>query len=445
MATRYVWSGAAGAGTGADWTNAYTTLAAALAASTSADLILVAHDHAATQTTAKTLTFPTSPGMVAICVDRGTGALATTGQEAIGAGSVAFNINGNAYVYGIEFFGATNNSSSATIGINNNATASTFTFEACKFRLRTANASTQIIIGVSGNSSSVNLATEFRGCEFGFAATGQTIQLRSGRHRFIEPALYTSGTAPTSLFSSNSNTYADVQVEGGDLSGLAWTNLISPSTSGRVGMTFSRTKLRASYTAINASTASPQVCEVLLLDCANGDVHTDFAYANCLGTLVSDTGIKTSAGSPDPGASWKIVTTANASFGNPFIGPWIDRYNDTLSAITPRIEILRDGSTTAFTDAQVWGEFTAKVTTGSVGATLYSDRQALGDYAAGTAASSQAAGAGLSSWTGESGTAWSGKVETTASITPAEVGAVRGRVVVAAASATVYVEPVVRW
>jgi hypothetical protein len=61
MANVYVYSGAAGAGTGADWTNAYTTLTAALAAKAAGDDFWVAHDHAETQASALTLTSPGTP------------------------------------------------------------------------------------------------------------------------------------------------------------------------------------------------------------------------------------------------------------------------------------------------------------------------------------------------------------------------------------------------
>ena len=53
------------------------------------------------------------------------------------------------------------------------------------------------------------------------------------------------------------------------------------------------------------------------------------------------------------------------------------------------------------------------------------------------------AGAGLGSWTGEGGTAWSGKADA-GSITPAESGAIRGRWVVGEPSITVYVDPQIR-
>ena len=50
MATIYVDSSAVGGGTGADWTNAYTTLQVALTAWTTSDVIWVAHNHSETLT-----------------------------------------------------------------------------------------------------------------------------------------------------------------------------------------------------------------------------------------------------------------------------------------------------------------------------------------------------------------------------------------------------------
>jgi hypothetical protein len=59
---------------------------------------------------------------------------------------------------------------------------------------------------------------------------------------------------------------------------------------------------------------------------------------------------------------------------NPFVTPWVDWYNTGTSAITPFFEILRDGSTTAFTDQEVWAEFSEKDVSGFTLATLSRDR-----------------------------------------------------------------------
>src|SRR5829696_6649358 len=73
MANYYVYSGAAGAANGTSWTNAYTTLANAIAGSVAAgDTVYVAHDHAESTAASISHTWPgtaTSPVRV-ICANR---------------------------------------------------------------------------------------------------------------------------------------------------------------------------------------------------------------------------------------------------------------------------------------------------------------------------------------------------------------------------------------
>jgi hypothetical protein len=183
--------------------------------------------------------------------------------------------------------------------------------------------------------------------------------------------------------------------------------------------------------------------EVTLYNCASGDTHYHIAHADAMGSTIVETTIVANDGaSPDGGTtrtSWRITTTANATFFTPYISPWFDRYHTGTTAITPFMEILRDGSATAYDNDEVWGEWSYQGTSGSTMSTLISDRMApLATPAA------QDNGVGLSGWAGESGTAWSGKLQATSSITPAEIGYLRGRVVVGLPSATVYVDPTIR-
>jgi hypothetical protein len=187
----------------------------------------------------------------------------------------------------------------------------------------------------------------------------------------------------------------------------------------------------ATQTHLNRSSA-----ECYVFDCASGDTHGLFGYANTMGSVVSDTGIFFTSGAA--AQSWKIVTTANCSFYTPFETPWFGYYNTVTTSITPYVEILRDGSTTAYQDDEVWLDVMAKTTSGSTQSSLTTDRMTL----LGTPAN-HAAGAGLGSWTGESGTAWSGKL-VMASLTPAEAGHIQARIVVGEPSVTVYVDPQIR-
>jgi hypothetical protein len=171
-------------------------------------------------------------------------------------------------------------------------------------------------------------------------------------------------------------------------------------------------------------------------ECQVGSTLNVSGYHNAFGSVTNDATVYITAGPTSE--SWRIVTTALASRQLPFRTPWIDWYQTGTVSISPRIEVLRTDSTTALTDAEVWGDFTARTTSGSVASALYSDEVEPGG--AGTA---QAAGVGTGSWTGAGGTAWSGKVEV-APLTPSAAGRLRGRLCVAAASATVYADQLIR-
>jgi hypothetical protein len=62
----------------------------------------------------------------------------------------------------------------------------------------------------------------------------------------------------------------------------------------------------------------------------------------------------------------------------------------------------------------------------------------------GTPAAQTTGALGAGDWTGENATSWFGKLHTTSTITPAEIGMLRARVCVGLASATVYVDPYIR-
>jgi len=172
---------------------------------------------------------------------------------------------------------------------------------------------------------------------------------------------------------------------------------------------------------------------------ASSNIHYSYAHYTYEGNTVISTAIYANDGATYNGTnrhSW-IVTGTNATRGNPYVSEWIPRYHSGASAITPYLEILRDGSTTPYTDIQVAGEFSYQGTSGFPIATFVCDYG--GDASTGT---SQDAGGGLSGWTGESGSAWSGKL-VSPSITPAEIGHLSARVKVYGAH-TVYVDPTIR-
>ena len=99
---------------------------------------------------------------------------------------------------------------------------------------------------------------------------------------------------------------------------------------------------------------------------------------------------------------------------------------------------MRDGSTTAYNDDEVWAEFACKVTSGSTLATIATDRKVPL-----AAAAAQANGVGTGSWTGLGGSAKSMKVDAGAAQSFAEIGTVRGRIAVTG-SVSVQLDPKIR-
>lgn len=436
MADRYVRSG----GDAGAWTGTYASVAAALSGISNADTIYVAPDHAYTANAALTWMMPANAGLRIICANSTAAApptgTATTASEGVGAATAAFSLVGFGYIYGININGGTNASVSASISIGSSTSPCGIVFEQCKLNLKTTSAAT-INVGASATTGNDEQAFVFKNTPFKFSSTGQTIQLYSGVTTMSGISLDSAGSAPTTLFKFGTPGYTMTRVECSDLSGKTWTNLVSVNTASTGQLWVDRCKMPAAFAAITGAFPSWAGSEVLITDCASGDTHGTFQHHNALGSLLTDPGIYVTAG---PSAlSWKIVTTSAANYATPYVAPPIPVYHSGTSAITPYVEILRDGSATAYQNDEVWAQVGAKVTASSTMATLSTGQMAL----LGTAANITS-GAGLGSWTGESGTAWSGKLDGAGSVTPAEAGDLSVTVCVGEPSITVYVDPVIR-
>ncbi len=152
MANWYVWSGATGTGTGADWANAYVRLRLATAAKAAGDTFFVAHDHAETEAAVMAIV---SPGTEALpcriyCVNRAgsvppvsadlrtTATITTTGAFRIDVtGSIA-------ECYGIIFSAGTG-ATAANLSMNNSS-ARFCRYVNCSLRLGTTATSSRITV-----------------------------------------------------------------------------------------------------------------------------------------------------------------------------------------------------------------------------------------------------------------------------------------------------------
>lgn len=308
-----------------------------------------------------------------------------------------------------------------------------YELENCYLWQGNTNSSASIIFGIN---TLANSYVRLINSTIRFGNTGQSVQLRMASVVFEGCVISTSGSAPSTLLTATDGG-AIASLISCDLSHVTGTLVGSMSTVAR-SFIFSQCKLGSGVTPLATQTPANKSSGVAyLFDCASDDTHTFMGYYDAFGSCVSDSTIYYTTGAA--AQSWKIVTTANCSYYTPFVSPFVDFYNTGTTSITPRFEILRDGSTTAFQNDEVWGEFFVKTTSGSTQSTEYSDRMALLGSPV-----NQDAGAGTGSWTGEAASAWSGKVDSGSAVTPAEVGAIRGRVVVGEPSITVYVDPQIR-
>ena len=262
-----------------------------------------------------------------------------------------------------------------------------------------------------GNAADVRSKTVIRGLTLhrGHVSSG----LRIGGHVEIYGMTFAGSAVTTLMTTANvaDSTGANILISGMDASTVVSSSatLVSDTAIVPARVVFAGCVLPSSYAVMSgAGNLNESGLEVLLTNCKAGSESGIHQYANALGSMKTNTTITHDGES----FSWKIDANSSASRAAPFRTPWIWGQVDTGASITPRFEILRNDSTSALTDAQVWCEQGAEVTASSPIKTFDSSEAAYS-----SSGSNIATGAGLTAWAGESGTAWSGKVDCGA-ITP---------------------------
>lgn len=445
MADYFVASGGSNTAPYDTWAKAATSLATALAAATADnDRVIIQYNGVPTGDAelAADTTY-TFAGNIALIASTNSGTSTVT-PTAMGSANWIGNSTTNrgitlagafrVHIYGITLRVSGTLSDDILLGGTDGAH---YEFDACRIWQGNTSTAADIHLGLDGQ---INTFLKLSNTEFVMGATGATgVTIRCCNLEMINCTY--SGSIPSVLF-QGANRGGLHKFYGCDFSTITGS-LFNHSVAQPVTFILETCKL-GSGSSVFASTPSPAnkgSAVAWLFDCAVGDEHYHLQYHDAFGTLTVDTAIYANDGAQYDGTnrcSWKIVTTANCSYYTPFVSPWFDVYHSGTAAKTPSIEILRDGSATAYQNDEVWGEWAYKGTTGSTKTTMVNDRKALE-----AAAANQDAGVGTSGWTGENATAWSGKLAG-ASITPAEIGHIRGRVLVGEPSITVYVDPQTR-
>jgi hypothetical protein len=424
MANVYVYSGAAGAGTGADWTNAYTTLAAACTAKAAGDTFFVAHDHAETQASAMTITSKgteTNPCRF-YCVNRAgsvppvsadlrtTATVTTTGNSNI-------TMNGTSYWSGMTFSCGT---TAVSPNFFVNGTGNGFTN--CKFATPATGGFSAIVLSAGGA-----VKTIVENSTIAFGNTGHQLSVSGILIWKNTSAAIQGATVPTSLFASTAS--GIIFLEGIDLSALgSGKSLVT--LPGKVLL--KDCKLGASVSAVTGALTSDGGTYVRLIRTDSGDTNYRTESYDFFGTLTTETTVVRTGGATDgtTAISWKIVTTANSRWEYPFECLPISVWNETTgSAITVTIQGIWGGGAVPLND-EIWIDVEYLGTSGFP----------LASKATSTKADGLATGTNIAAGSGT----WGGsttKFAMSATITPQEKGPLTIYVKAAKVSSTFYVDP----
>lgn len=452
MANYFVASGGSNTSPYDTWAKAATSLATALAAATSgADNVIIQYNAVpsadAELSADTTYTVATGTSVIAASNDGGSAWTPT----AMGTGNWIGNSTTNrgvtiagggiVYLYGLTLRVSGATADDIVLGAT---TGADHTYEGCYFWQGNSNAGGDI--AVTSATATAEQAVRLIGCTFRFGATGQGLQLGVGNIIMEGCDVSSSGTPPTTLFETIGAT--KLKATGCDFSAVS--TLFDVMTGGSCLAIIDRCKLPSTFAVAQTTYNNASQLEAFASDCDAGDVHYQFLHFNNLGSLSVAVGgsepyITSDGAEIDESgtkATWKIVTTGNATFANPYRSPWISHYNETTTALSPYFECLVKGASATFNESVIWSEWAYKAASGSTLATIdISDRG--GVKSSTTAQASSSLGAG--DWTNEDGSANTYlKLGPSSSITPAEVGDISGRVCVGFPSSTFYIDPQIR-
>ncbi len=424
MANVYVRSLAAGAGTGADWTNAYTRLDTALNAKAAGDDFWVSEDHSETIGSAVTLTSPgtaANPCRIICALHTGTSppVAADLRTTALVANTTAANINmtGYAYCYGVTF---QNGASNAAIVMGTTANMR-WHFNTCGFTAG-GNASATVQIG---GTSGVSYDVIWENCTYTGANVGNTLVLNQGRFRWKGGSV--AGTIPTVLFKATARS-ARAEIEGVDFSAMGSGKTIVGDLAVNTKLIMKDCKFGASVTPTTALTVPGSEVKIMRSNSSGLTYdHSDLTY---YGSLATETTVVRTGGATDGGTpfSWLISTTANAKRFAPFVSPPISFYNSSTAQIVITVYGIWGGGTPHDDEIWVEAEYPSDAATG---ASTFIDTAPATILTAGGNLTTD-----TSTWGGSTT-----KFKFALTLTPAKIGPIQIRVYAALASQSWYIDP----
>jgi hypothetical protein len=440
---------------GTTWALAKQTVSGALAIAANGDRIYV--DKAGNFSSAAAITWDAAAGasVSIISVTRSGAACAGSAwsagaTETVGANTFTFTVQSTGaqsmYIYGMTFVGNSGSSGSNDIRIGGNAGAiTTVQCDSCTFTVPGTNTGAQILLGAASSATMIRPVIKLVSPTFnGPIIAGGSILALSNAKIFISGATlgYAGATKPTTGITTSTGSGVEAEIVDSDLSGFntSSSNFISVASFQGGSILFRNCKLSSTPSLITGTWLG-YGASITLINVDTGDTHNVFEYRNALGTITESTSIYANAGGYFDGAgiSWQIVTTSLASESNPFITPWLERWSDSTSSMTTSLNIVHD-SATNLTNRNLWEEFEYLSNASFPQGTLVNGRNSQPfdgsavDWPADTS----------NTWTGTGGFGNPNKQILASTFTPAERSLLRGRLYVASASKTLYLDPVMR-
>lgn len=431
------WTSLGAVGNFTGWQGPHARLAAAAATTwlQIGNSIFVASNHAETQAAAISITFPgtnASPNIIT-CVS--TAAVPPTTS----ATTATVTTTGN---FGITYNGAFSwDGISINVGTGANSQGyqiggSYQKFTNCALNL----VNTGAAIGVVGGTvNALGGTVVFDNVTLGFTATSQTFLVRGTNFKWIGTAsAITGATVPTSFFyASGGQSAALVELRGVDFSAFGSGKTLVPAACNTLDpCLFIDCKFGASVTvAATPTNTNGSYIDVVRSDSSGTNYRSErYRYT---GTLTTETTIVRTGGATDGTTliSWKLVSTANSKWVQPFESYLTTIWNDSTSAITT---LTIYGTTTGGgvpNNDDIWVEVEY----------LGSAASPLGTFITTTKASNVAAStttnnsSDASTWGG--GGAGNGFKIVVPSFTPGMKGPINITIKVAKASSTYYIDP----
>jgi hypothetical protein len=434
MADYYVWSGATGAATGADWNNAYLALYTAMTGKAAGDVFYVADDHLEALNSVAMIIL--SPGTETLpcyvyCMRRVGGSvppvfddLRTTAKISTINTPAALSLRGSvAECYGITFSAGTG-AITNTLAVGNTGQPS-WRLVKCSLQLGNTSSGSRIQLGSDGALTILEQTT----LVFGNVLQAINPQGRVFVKGFGQP-LVIGPTIPNNLVIPLSGNGISV-FEGCDLSNMDATRaLYSGAVAGSNIGTFKDCKLggAGAYSAIIAALGG---LEVTLLRCDTGTTSYRTEKHNRAGGQTTETTIVRSGGASDgvTPVSWKFVISTSHKL--PFESLPISIWNETVGApVTVTVQGIWSGVPLP-TNRDIWIDVVYLGTDGPLGfrASSAPDLSFLAPV------STLPAGSGT--WGG----AFTAKFAMSVTVTPLEKGPITVYVMAKKNSSTFYIDP----